>query len=537
MAKRKSFEELEADRLGDPSQAVGAPAPDMDFSVDETAAMQARPTDTLFTAGRTSPGRFKDYIDSTARSDLDYQPAPAQPAAVQAKPLSVSKGQANEQDIPTGSEGTPWWAQALRTAPRAITAALMAKRAKSQAGVDAIGSITQTNQSIADQAFASRDQAENRSAAIRRQLLKQRQDRDAAAAKAATDTARFERNASRQDEFLKLQQEANARQATAADPDSAPNVRKRELEIEGEGRKLTNAQKLAEYRSKLPRQPSIVIGGGGGGYSGVSAAVPDADIHKALADQFGGEDKVPPALKARAKIANAIKNSKKKAEAQQALLKDAGTDERVRTGQDRTADRMETSADLKERNAYMKASEDWDTLGMDLDRTDKALRSAGIDPDNYKGEDIPGRGPIENFLPDAVVSAYSDEGAAIRSTDLSLLAGRVYALSGKAINEEEFKRLRAIMAHQGGWGEKEYIDTFNYLKKLAKSKAERATRAYPDAAAQVDERAPTPAQVPASIQSGGVITVRDPKSGQTRRVKDSPLLQERIKSGALQVVQ
>lgn len=525
--KRKSFEEQEAERVADPGYQPGQP--DMEFTEQETALMGMpfeqrvnNPADPEYVpappkqapeAQSADPAALDRFVSSKARTDLAYAPERAEPQQAAKQVVSAPA----QEEEPVGAEPRPWWALGLRAGARAIAGVALAHKAKSQAGVDAISRLGQQNQSLADQYFKDQDSYANKVAALARKRKDKDEARTLAESKAKIESDRYNRNQGRLDKLAGFQEEQINLQKDKANPDSAGNVRSREIEDARDDKKETRAEKLARYKNSLPYKGPALLGGGG--YGGVAEAVPQAEMDKALDDQFGGADKVPPALKTRMRLAGAIKNPKKRTEAQNAVLKDADTGERVRSGQDRTADRMEGNSELKERQAYMKETEAWDSLGMDLDRTDKALRDAGVDPDNYKGEDIPGRGPIENMLPNAVVGMYSDKGAAIRNTDLSLVAGRIYALSGKAINESEAQRLKDIMAHTAGWGEQEYISTYQFLKGLAKHKAARATRAYPDAASQVDARDPGPADQPTSIQAKpareGHVKIRNKTTGQT----------------------
>lgn len=452
------------------------------------------------------------FISNTARNDLGYSPPPRQtPARASAAPSPSAEDIAGPAPSPL---------LALRGLPAGLVgfgAGLAGK------GPNALAANNQRIAAMGNRYFQGQQDYQDKVAALKQKRADQARQDSILADKAKVDQARYDKDQARLDardkRFAAQDQraaEAAARAVEAANPDSPANVRKRELESEEADKAEGRAEKLAKYKNSLPNKGPAVIGGA---FSGVAPEdVSDEEIANTLAEQFGGADKVPPAFKARARLITAIKNPRKRAEAADKLYKDAQGQTNTSADDTRQDTGQKQRTDLQEVKAYMKDAEVWDTLQGALERADNALRKNGINPDNYKGEDIPGRGPIENWLPDWAVSS---AGQQVRNADLSLAAERILALSGKAINEEEAKRLRAIMAHSGGWGEREYIDALQFLKGQLRHKKERLANAYPNAAAQVDaqegKNPPTPATAaPGPVKARqGHIRVRDPKTGQT----------------------
>ncbi len=495
-----------------PEEAGIGDEPDMTISLDEAATQApAQPYDSLFTRGHDAPpSGFDEYVNELAQG-ADLDPAPPRPAREQVAPVTAApaKHQADE-DLPIGAKPPRPWELALRGGTRALSGLALGLAAPPGYAGRELGENTRTINSLGDQYFAAQTDYANKVAALKRKREEQR------AAQARADEqqtytrgrdAKADERAARADARA---QNADTRAATAADPDSAPNKRKRELEGEGADAQLERAKKLAQYRNSLPYKGPAILNAP---YAGVTDETVTADsLNSALAEQFGGEDKIPPAFKERSRLVGAIKNPRKRAEAADRLLKDS----QGQTNTGRTQERLEGAtarrAGLDETKAYLKATEGLDQVEASLDQLDSVLKANGIDAERYKGEDIPGRGQVESLVPDLLAGK---SGRQVRQADLQVLARQVYEASGKAITDQERQTFERIFAHQGGWGEQEYIDAFRFLRGLTKHRLERARKAYPGAAQDVDaEQAPSGPPAPA-VQGKITTRYRNPKTGET----------------------
>lgn len=478
------------------------------------------------TGAAPPPSSFDDYIASQARNDLgSYEaPPPASPAQV-VKQTPVKQS----QEEPIGASPTPFWVTSLRQLPGVIANAHGVGHAKNAAGAPIVNQMQANNArnaQLGDEALKSRVDYANKVAALARKRRAADEAKAALEAKNALEASRYNTQQARLDKADNRAEAAEKRAELAANPDSDVNVRERALTEESADKAETRAEKLARMKNSLPYKGPALIN--------MNAGAPEEattydDMLKAMADQAGGEDKVDPVLKLRAKAASLIKNPAKKAAAQQAVLGAAQTVH----NQDRTANRLDDAADLKERDKYDKAIKDAEALNTELDAFSQTMKSVGVDVDNYKGEDIPGYGRFEQHVPNWMAS---DKQLTARRAALSKLANRIYAQSGKAVTEQERRILASIEGLADNMDERQLIDAYKAERKIVASIRERAGRSFPEGAQSYNANNPPTTPEPTTAAQGGTITVRDPKTGKTGAFKNTPALQEKLKSKVLELV-
>jgi hypothetical protein len=104
-------------------------------------------------------------------------------------------------------------------------------------------------------------------------------------------------------------------------------------------------------------------------------------------------------------------------------------------------------------DAHEKRMRDLEGLKESFVATQNALGKAGIDIDNYNGEDIPGAGESK-YIPTALLSP---AGSDIKQTFTQLKTDLQYAKSGKQINEAEYRRLSQALGDSYFSGDRELV--------------------------------------------------------------------------------
>lgn len=258
-------------------------------------------------------------------------------------------------------------------------------------------------------------------------------------------------------------------------------------DVKGEQAKELEGVKQAG-RVELKKMPSVSlhgkIGGGGGGVQGPAAPVDTSETMNALEREFGGKDKIPPTLVEQVHQAAAIPDTTKRANAMRAVMQNAHNQH---TGQDKIG------------AAAAKATEPAEEFVTRTRAIRDALNASGIDPDNYKGQDIPGYGRAVSMLPDSMVSA---EGQRLRASVLTAVLGLQQAMSHVRTSDQERAAVaRSIGAMKGGSAQN-LIWGLHQLEAQAKGMLERIRTAN------------TPSGQPAPAHAPGVrVKSQDGKTG------------------------
>lgn len=256
---------------------------------------------------------------------------------------------------------------------------------------------------------------------------------------------------------------------------------------------LEDSERLIKYKQDLKN-----IRAGKGGSPGLSGGTIDPETMKALADTYGGEDKIPPLVKRRAQLAAMGKRGAATNAVLGQTADDKARDEAkaAKAALDATKGEM---ADVKERIAYNTATEPTRKVLSDLDRSVNLLKTMGVDVDNYNGESIPGVGMVKNAAP---AWALSHEGKQVRQQILGNVANLVLELSGKAATDAERKTIKEIEGAAPGWGPAELVTGLQRLRQIARDQIERVGFNFPKAKQAYDieaaksKTATTPPQDP-----------------------------------------
>ena len=210
-------------------------------------------------------------------------------------------------------------------------------------------------------------------------------------------------------------------------------------------------------RVKLKAVPKA---GGAGGTGGAGSEPDLSEYEQALAKEFGGADKVPPTLLAQLHAAGKNPDAKQRATGLRTVMQNAH-------GQNVGGQKQATA----ETKAYGKEAEPALATIAWTRNLRKELHAAGIDPDHYKGEDIPGYGRLKSFVPDAALSA---AGQRMRSAVGGEVAGLILSMSGKASSEQEARRLQAVAGAMKGGSPENLIWGMHQLEDIAKAQLARA---------------------------------------------------------------
>lgn len=311
--------------------------------------------------------------------------------------------------------------------------------------------------------------------------------------------------------------------AEAANPDSAENIRKRELADAAEAKKAgllhqgrmeeiaaqgANAEKLAgaNNQARLDRQKLRSAGRGGAGAGADLSGDRQAKLD-ALAEQFGGADKIPPMVKNQFDRAFAIRDPKMR----ETALRSADTAAKGFFDR-RTAD-LE-----KERPLYEKGSSAWRQSQQALSEIDKTLQSYGTGLDAKKGEDLskvdlPGYGRLESHIPNALAS---DKAQTLRRQVQNYVSLLANARSGKQVSDRERELINQLSGGGSGMTDSQLVSALRELRGMASDTQQSLDASYPTAASDyASRRGPTPSQPtlgspPPLAKHGGAVA---PKSG------------------------
>lgn len=248
--------------------------------------------------------------------------------------------------------------------------------------------------------------------------------------------------------------------------------------------------------------------------------------------QFGGEDKVPPALKRKLDLAMAIKNPKKRQEAVTKALDSAMSEGHKGKSEDARGE----TADLKERTAYANYTKGARDLEQTATELDEALGPAG---------DAPGVGPVENvvpgfvygmgtMLPDSMGGDYSRKAQLVRQRAGQQLIASIREASGKATTDSERAYLKEVEGLAMGGTADNLREATRKLHQWYRNKMEDASRNFPAGAASYNDQpnvqpqpAPNaPAQAapqqalpqpgPGVTPPPGMMLIRNKKTGEYR---------------------
>ena len=275
--------------------------------------------------------------------------------------------------------------------------------------------------------------------------------------------------------------------ADAFGPSVEAEARRQEIATAAAAKETTRQDRLADQKEMVDYRLKRKGGGGGGGGAAVpgsGAADDPVEVRKALADTFGGEDKVPPAVKADLNLAASLKDSKKRAAAMSGVLNRAAT----MTYKDATQKRLEEGAERQQKVADFKEKKEFQGQ-MGAIREAKRVYGdiqAILNKPEHKG-DVPGYGRATSFMPTA---ALSDDGQKMRSRVKNYASLLIQARSGKAATDAEREYLQGVLGAADGYGEAQLISEMKNMQRIHKETEADLRSTYPDAAAAFDQNRP-----------------------------------------------
>lgn len=231
----------------------------------------------------------------------------------------------------------------------------------------------------------------------------------------------------------------------------------------------------------------------------------DESIMETLAAQFGGADKVPPALSKRGKLADSLRNPKARYAAREKVLASAQSEHNKTQGEDAKNE----MADFKEQNAYAKAIDGVQDLDQTISQFE-AQSGVNLDAPNAEKSKIAGVGEVEGVIPNWMYNVGSalgidaaKEGLQNRAALREVVQARVLEMSGKAATDNERKEYREIYALMATGNEQQMIQGLRRLKAVNSRRKDDASRNFPNAAAAFNQNAANPpsVQTPAGTPS------------------------------------
>lgn len=235
---------------------------------------------------------------------------------------------------------------------------------------------------------------------------------------------------------------------------------------------LEDKKTLLKYRQDIKR-PTVNIG-----ISSRGALASQGSALKALADMYGGEDKIPPGVRGRLDIIAQEPAAKRPASYKQ-LISQATTEGRLAEG----AGMRKEKASFDEKKEYYRQSKLIREGNQEFARSDKIFKDMGLDMSKFDGQNVPGYGRIESWLHTAL---QGEKGQQVRQRIKQHVASLSRRMSGLAMTEAEQQRYTEIAGAAPGMSDKALIDGYLELKAGYKDADKFVRAAFKDAAAEID---------------------------------------------------